>query len=265
MNNAKKLIELERKLYKYDGEDQILSSYTLIESLKHEEREKSIEIKSGLPTLDRLIHGFEGGELTIISGLTGNGKTLFAQTLTRNFANQNIKSLWFSYEVRIDNFLKSFGDDLPLFYMPGRLKENSIDWITLRIYEAKLKYEIEAVFVDHLHYLIDMSNKHHISMEIGTVMRSIKKLALRFNICFFLIAHTTKIRPEEELSLGDTRDSSFIEQEADNVFYIWRLLKKENRAVLKIAKNRRYGVFEKKIPLIKVKNFLQEMESDNDR
>ena len=256
MNDTQKLIELERKLYEYKGNDRILSSYDLEESFRQED--KTIGIKSGIPTLDKYIDGFEGGELTVISGLTGNGKTLFAQTLTSNFANRGVQSVWFSYELRSDNFLKSFGNELPLFYMPAKLRENSVAWITTRIHEAKLKYGISAVFVDHLHYLVDMS-RHTMSVEIGAVMRSVKKLALRFNLCFFLIAHTMKIKPDTELDLGDTRDSSFIEQEADNVFYIWRKAKNPNEAVLKIAKNRRLGVFGKKVQLIKTGNFLGEL------
>ncbi len=63
----------------------------------------------------------------------------------------------------------------------------------------------------------------------------------------FLIAHTTKIKVETEPRKDDTCDSSFIEQESDNVFYVWRKLKVENGATLKIAKNRRNGVFEKKL------------------
>ena len=253
------VVELERQLYEYDGEDKILSSYDLLEALKHEERSQAVDIKSGFTSLDRLIQGFQGGELTVISGLTGNGKTLLAQTLTVNFARQAIKPLWFSYEVMAENFLKAFSDDLPLFYMPARLKDCSISWLTQRIHEAKIKFDIEAVFIDHLHFLVSLNRGANMSTEIGAVMRELKKLALRFNICIFLIAHTTKIKPETELTLGDTRDSSFIEQEADNVFYIWRL-KNSNQAILKIAKNRRQGVFEKKVRLIKQGNFLTEVD-----
>jgi len=256
--DTKEIIELEKKLYQYAGEDRILSSHDLAKSFREEDT--PISIKSGIPSLDRYIDGFEGGELIVISGLTGNGKTLFAQTLTKNFADQGIKSLWFSYEVMPRNFLKSFGEDLPFFYMPARLRGSSLSWLTARIHEAKLKYEIKAVFVDHLHFLIQI-NKGNLSVEIGAVVRELKKLALRFNLCIFLIAHTMKIKPEVELGLGDTRDSSFIEQEADNVFYIWRL-KKGNQAILKIAKNRRNGVFEKKIKLTKEGKFLVEVADE---
>lgn len=256
-DNVKDLIEIEKKLYSYEGQDRVMSSHDMSKALREEDR--PIQLKSGIATLDRYISGFEGGELTVISGLTGNGKTLFAQTLTRNFDKQDFKSLWFSYEVMPVNFLRAFGEDLPLFYMPARLIENSLTWINTRIYEAKLKYHIHAVFVDHLHFIVQM-NRGNVSVEIGAVMRFLKKLTLKFNIVLFLIAHTMKCKPETELGIGDTRDSSFIEQEADNVFYIWRT-KKDREAVLKIAKNRRNGIFEKKIKLIKKGSFLQE---DND-
>jgi replicative DNA helicase len=254
-NDIKDLIELEKKLFTYEGQDRVMSSHDMSQALREEDQ--PILIKSGIPTLDNYIDGFEGGELTVISGLTGNGKTLLAQTLTRNFDEQGIKSLWFSYEVMPANFLRAFGEDLPLFYMPARLTGNSLTWINTRIHEAKLKYDIKAVFVDHLHFIVEM-NRGNISVEIGAVMRTLKKIALKFNVAFFLIAHTMKCKPDTELGIGDTRDSSFIEQEADNVFYIWRT-KKESQAILKIAKNRRNGVFEKKITLFKVGHFLGEI------
>jgi replicative DNA helicase len=256
-SNTKDLSELEEELRDYEGEDKVISSHEMARTLQEEKR--PIEIKSGIQTLDECIGGFEGGELSVISGLTGNGKTLFDQTLTRNFADQGIKSLWFSYEVMPANFLKAFGEDLPLFYMPARLTENAIDWISTRISEAILKYEIRAVFVDHLHFIVEMSRNSNLSIEIGAVMRAIKKMAVKFNIAFFLIAHPTKVKPDMELGIGDIRDSSFVAQEADNVFLIWRLLKKENQAILKIAKNRGRGVLEKKITLRKVGNFLEEV------
>lgn len=254
-SDIKNLIEIEKNLYSYEGQDRVMSSHDMSQALREED--EPIQIKSGIPTLDNYIGGFQGGELTVISGITAMGKTLSAQTLTRNFDDQGFRSLWFSYEVLPANFLKSFGEELPLFYMPARLQDNSLSWVATRLHEAKLKYQIKAVFLDHLHFIVSM-NRSNISIEIGAVMRGIKKLALKYNICFFLIAHTQKIKPETELGLGDTRDSSFIEQEADNVFYIWRT-KKENQAILKIAKNRRNGVFDKKITLYKKGHYLEEL------
>ena len=87
-----------------------------------------------------------------------------------------------------------------------------------------------------------------------------------FNLVFFLIAHTQKIRLETEPDNNDLRDSSFVAQEADNVFFVWRVPDKENQpknqSVLKISKNRRYGIMNKKIKLIKVGKYLQELTEE---
>ncbi|MEW6215418.1 MAG: DnaB-like helicase C-terminal domain-containing protein, partial [Nitrospirota bacterium] len=131
--DTRELVELEKKLCRYEGDDRVMSSHDLAVSFREED--VPVSIKSGIPSLDFYIKGFEGGELIIISGLTGNGKTLFAQTLTKNFDDQGVKSLWFSYEVMPKNFLRSFGEELPLFYMPARLKECSLSWLTKRIHE----------------------------------------------------------------------------------------------------------------------------------
>jgi len=259
--DVKKQIEVESKLAGYDGEDKVVSSQDLFKILL-EKKKRDVKLKSNIPSLDNLIGGFSGGELNVVSGLTGNGKTLFCQTLTSEFAEHEKRSLWFTYEVPALQFLQQFGKDIPHIYMPSLLKSTGLEWIKERIMEAKLKYGIEAVFVDHLHFLADVMMKKYPSLEIGHVMRTLKRWAMEFNIAFFLIAHTTKVRPEQELDLGDTRDSSFIEQEADNVFYIWRQKKVERGAVLKIAKNRGNGVMGKKIYLIKTEHFLREVEND---
>lgn len=57
------------------------------------------------------------------------GKTLFAQTLTTNFAKQDVMSLWFSYELSSREFINRFPGELPVFTMPSKLKANSLDWL----------------------------------------------------------------------------------------------------------------------------------------
>lgn len=245
-------------LSKYEGEDEVLSSEELFEYL-NKRRSTVCHLRTGLPTLNDLIGGFFGGELTVISGITGNGKTLFAQTLTANFVVSNQSSLWFTYEVPMLQFLKQFGDPLPHFYMPKMLKGKDLDWIYERIVEAKLKYGISAVFIDHLHFLVDLMTSRNPSLEIGLVMRTLKRWALELDMSIFIIAHTGKIKPDHELDAGDTRDSSFIEQEADNVIYIWRAKNVENGAILKITKNRGRGIMGKKINLVKLEKYLVEI------
>lgn len=266
IEDIKKQIKLEKFLVEYEGEDRVVSCQELKKHLQEiRDKKPHIFMKSGIPTLDNLIRGFEGGELNIISGITGHGKTLFCQSLTVNFAVQEYYSLWFSYEVQAQQFLSKFDENLPLFYMPMMLKSGDPKWIKVRIHEAKLKYGVRAVFIDHLHFLTDIMTRNNPSLEIGKILRILKTWALDLNIVIFLIAHTTKVDFDRELQAGDTRDSSFIEQEADNVFYIWRIANSENKSILKITKNRGQGVMNKIVHLIKVGKYLRERTKDESR
>lgn len=254
--------QLEKALLEYKGNDKIISSFDMRDYIRERDKDKKIAfIKSGIPSLDKYIKAFEGGELCVISGETGNGKTLFAQTLTENFHKNGFLSVWFTYEVQPDQFLRQFDENLPLFYLPQLLSGNSMGWIKTRIHESKIKYDIKCVFIDHLHYLIDMNDRGNMSLEIGIVMRALKKIALEFDIAVFILAHTAKTRKDSpnELDNSDIRDSSFVSQESDNVFMVWRRNNSDNESVLKITKNRRYGVMNKKINLIKIGKYLQEI------
>jgi replicative DNA helicase len=89
-----------------------------------------------------------------------------------------------------------------------------------------------------------MGKNGNVSLIIGSIMRELKTIALKRRICIFIVAHTTKIKFDQEPELADIRDSSFIGQEADTVLMIWRK-KYENvfndKACLAVLANRHTG------------------------
>lgn len=245
-----KQIELEQRLASYHGEDEVLPASRVLE-LYRKDRPPADPFPSGLPMLDKITGGFYPGQLIVISGVTGQGKTTLAQTFTFKLMERGARPLWFSYELPVDDFLRSFLGDYPEYlYLPAKLKDNTVDWIEQRLLESKLKYQTQALFIDHVHYLISMNLKQNMSFLIGEVCRGLKQLAIQHRIVIFLIAHMQKTRPDEEPGLGSIRDSSFIEQESDVVFYVWRFKDDKKITVLKIAKNRRRGIIDERIPLV---------------
>jgi intein/homing endonuclease len=192
-------------LKSYEGDDKIVSSLEMKDFLDNHPQ-NIVHFNSGIPTLDHLVEGFEGGELIVVSGPTKMGKTSVCQTFTKNFAEKDIKSLWFSYEMPMRQFLHKFGDNPPLFYLPRKLKGRADVWLRERMLEAKLKYGVRAVFIDHLHFLVDMIQMRSPSLEIGSIVRKLKRTAMEFNIVIFLIAHTGKIKIDEEPGIDSPRD-----------------------------------------------------------
>jgi predicted ATP-dependent serine protease len=247
-------ITINNKLASYTGEDRVESAE---EILKEAKKRPEIQPKPSKMTLvDGLLRGgFFPGQLIVVSGITGHGKTTLAQTWTMNMLGNEEpeKPLWFSYEVTDIDFLKTFEkiDKMYLrhIFMPISMAKNHLKWIEERIIESHLKYGTSLVFIDHLHYLVEMNGTGNMSTRIGETCRGLKQLALKHGMVIFLICHTKQTKGDEELGLGSVRDSSFIEQEADTVFYIWRDEEREYHNVLKIAKNRKGGLIGKKISL----------------
>ncbi len=244
------------ELNEYAGADRIVTSYDMKALI--DQQPKVAPVMSRLPQLDRYTGGFLSGELIAISGPRKAGKTLFAQTLTTNFAKQDVMSLWFSYELSSREFINRFPGELPVFVMPAKMKANSLEWLRQRILEGLVKYGIKMVFIDHLHYLFDLAHMRNTSIEIGQVIRTLKTMAIEMNITIFLMCHMQKLSPYEEPSDENIRDSSFVSQESDAGIMIWRNVQSDNEAWLKVCFHRRTGVLEKKIRYLKVDGLLKE-------
>lgn len=224
--------------------------------------------KSGISGLDKLIDGFRGGELVVISGPPKNGKTLLAQTITANLHQEGILSYWFSFEMSPREFLARIPEHV-VGYMPNELEPYKLDWIFKRMDEGKDQKGVKAFFIDHLHFLIDLaSGPKNLSIDIGRIIRGLKMAARQRDIVIFLLCHSTKaLTPSgdmRELNMWDIRDSSFIAQESDTAWIIQRL-KERGKAELKVCFHRQTQTWEDKIQLyVGASGLLYEYHDTND-
>jgi len=53
-----------------------------------------------LPELTKILKGFRRGEVTVLTGSTGAGKTTFLGQLSLDFAENNVNTLWGSFEIK---------------------------------------------------------------------------------------------------------------------------------------------------------------------
>lgn len=249
------MITKTKDFKEYCGDDEVVHAKDI--KRLYEDRKYTFRVHSKLPTLDNYIHGFVPGELIVVSGFTKHGKTLFCQTLTHNFEEQDCLSIWFSFELPPIQFLDCF-PDLPFLYMPKTLKQKNIEWIENRIIESYQKFHTRTVFIDHLHYVVDIAKKGNASLDIGAVIRRLKSLAVAEGFIIFLLCHTTNDRGDDR-DFGSPRDSSFIEQESDTALMIKRFPKiGDNISAVQINQHRRTGIMDKRVWMEKIGSYLVE-------
>lgn len=244
-------------------ETEILPLFEVVARMEKERGHKD-RFPTGIKVFDDVMWGgVTGGDLVVISGRSGEGKTTLAQTYSYQFAELGLPQLWFSYEMdlmEIANKFKAMGikDDF-LGYVPLKLTSGKVDWIERRVKEAVLKFKTKVIFIDHLGFLAPRATgenaERNLSIYLGQIARQLKTVAIENDVIVFLLAHTRKTK--DELELDDIAYSGGIGQESDFVFMVEReRLKSHSKKTLMaepvadkftpynkilLAKNRRTG------------------------
>ena len=260
------VVDRDMRLMQYAGADRVIHRHDPARLANIAARRKQIKnFRTGIPGLDALVDGIQTGELIAVGGPRKNGKTLLAQTLTSHLSRAGCDVLWFSYEVPDIQFEDQMGPDVA-FYVPGDLVASDLSWFEERIIEGKLKFDTRVVFVDHLHYLVDLVTARNISLDLGRIIRGLKRMAIKHNLIMFILCHSKKpeIDPKtkeiKEVSDWDMRDSSFIPQESDTTWMVQRT--EDDKTMVKVCCHRRTGVLGKKLWMFKGERFLEEYHDE---
>lgn len=202
------------------------------------EQKSGDNYKTGFEIFDSVIGGgVTDGDLVVISGITGHGKTTLAQTFSYYFGRIAIPQLWFSYEMEIQHLVEKFKamglDENFLAYAPLRTASGNLEWIDYKISEGITKYKTKIIFIDHLGFLtpgIDPKAttvpdrlQENYSVYLGSLVRQLKTLAVKKKIIIFLLAHVRKVKGQEKIDLEHIAHSAGIAQEADFVFMVERI------------------------------------------
>lgn len=241
-------------------------------------------LATGFPKLDKHLGGLDKGELIIISGSTGTGKTMLAINLLlsayRQAANDLFTTLVFSMEMtnvqvtaRVHQIINDtpFKDEtnaLPIYFYDSN-REPDIALMRQAFEQCQKEHGLDVVLIDHLHYFTRSTENQ--ANEIGALVRSIKLLAKEFDVPVILLAHLRKkpsgVNQNKTPELDDLRDSSFIAQDADIVVLLQRDIMDETKnQYLKVfvAKNRNKGILGVEWMTIRPDSFRLEEVDPND-
>ena len=252
------LIQLQGGKSEWEQMDSIMiHSYEYIED-RAKGNIKSIT--SGIESVDKLIGGFFGGEMTIVGARPAVGKSAFALNIAYAAAKQGFKvgyvsgemtnvqlgSRLLSRESRINGMRLRKANDMKdedwvkLSESMAVLAELDVSFIfNLRTVEAlrrevQRKVEQKALDILIIDYLQLMDTAQHIKEEhlrVGKISKELKQIALDFNIPIIALAQVNRATDGTMPTLKDLKDSGSIEQDADGVLFLHRPMKPDDPSI----------------------------------
>ncbi|XP_030027707.2 twinkle protein, mitochondrial [Manduca sexta] len=218
------------------------------------------------PALTRLLGGHRRGELTVLTGPTGCGKTTLCAEISLDLAQQGVKTLWGSFEIRnsrlartmlhqfagvpLEQHLEDFpkyADEfqkLPVYYLAFH-GQQPIKVVMEAVEHARYMHDIAHVVVDNVQFMLGLGeerdgDRYH---RQDAVIAAFRTFATARHCHVTLVMHPRKERESEDLSTSSIFGSAKASQEADNVLIIQdkRLTAVRGKKYLQVAKNRYSG------------------------
>jgi replicative DNA helicase len=206
-------------------------------------------IKTGFNKFDSVSGGYCSPDFTIIAAGPGEGKSTLALNQAKNISLSGKRVLYFSLEMKEKQMIwKLLSDELNISVLDVRMghyaKDHAIKTeltkANLAIYDKggltiddlisivkmeKKSNGVEVVFIDYLQllrlgsYYRKVSNKND---EVTIISNKLKQLCMDVDLPIIALSQLNRDKTRKRYALSDLRDSGSLEQDADNVIFIFR-------------------------------------------
>ena len=257
----------DREIKEESLKEQIIDTLDMIE--KNMKNKNDYSLYTGMLDLDQLTCGLHNEELTIIGARPGMGKTTFALQIADYIAKKRIPVMFISLEMseeqiitkliaketRINSTKMRLGtltdqEAVKVYEAGAELEEKSlyitsnlrtIQQIEVEARKLKNKKNIGLIIIDYIQ-LIKSSQKFNLrEQEVADITRTLKLLTLELKIPIIGLCQLNRNATRQEPMLSDLRESGAIEQDADNVIFIYQEEETDAAApvvTIKLAKQR---------------------------
>ena len=226
-------------------------------------------LKVGLPHLDDMIGGLEGGDIIVIGARPSVGKSALVTQITTNLAEQGKKIGFYNLEMsdkqmyerfvasqsglgltRIRRAVKFLGDEEKRFKkandaLAGRsnivISTGAKTVSEIRAESRHMGFDV--IVIDYLQLIrSDTFYRGNRVAEVGAISKAIKALAMELNIPIILLSQLNRAsegRETREPSMSELRESGDIEQDASVIILLWDMSEDDrSKKGCKVEKNR---------------------------
>jgi replicative DNA helicase len=262
VNDIEKINEKEKSFL-----EQVVETMEQIEKNTLERTDYSLY--TGIQDLDQKTCGLHKQELTIIGARPGVGKTTLALQIAEHIAEKGIETAIISLEMsdtqiiqkmiakrtKINSYKMRMGTmeqaDIDAMAIAGtEISELPIHLITkartlqhIENIARKLKNRsnLGLLVIDYIQLIKNKGKFGNREQEVADITRTLKLLSLELDIPIIGLCQLSRNATRQEPTLADLRESGAIEQDADNVLFLYQEKEEEGTFVditLKIAKQR---------------------------
>lgn len=247
--------------------EQVVDISTEIEKNSLEKPDYSLY--TGITDLDKITCGLHKQELTIIGARPGVGKTTLALQIAEHIAEKGIETAIISLEMsdsqiiqkmlskrtKVNSYKMRMGtleeQDLEkiglasasISQLPIHLitKARTIQHIENIARKLKNKSNLGLMVIDYIQLIKNKGKFNSREQEVADITRTLKLLSLELNIPIMGLCQLNRNATRQEPTLADLRESGAIEQDADNVIFLYQENESTEPIVdvtLKVAKQR---------------------------
>lgn len=247
--------------------EQVVETSTEIE--KNTLQKPDYTLYTGITDLDKMICGLHKQELTIIGARPGVGKTTLALQIAEHIAERGTGTAIISLEMsdtqviqklisrraRINSYKMRMGTletkeleqigivsaeiaELPIHLIT---KARTIQHIENIARKLKNKNNLGLMVIDYIQLIKNKGKFNSREQEVADITRTLKLLSLELNIPIIGLCQLNRNAARQEPTLADLRESGAIEQDADNILFLYQEAESTETIVditLKLAKQR---------------------------
>lgn len=258
LNNIEKINTKEKTFV-----EQIAETTNEIE--KNYNNRNDYSLYTGIFDLDKLTCGLHNQELTIVGARPGMGKTTLTLQIAQEIAKKkNVvfaslemsqtqliqkmiakQSIVNSYKMRLGTLEE--GDWEKIARASIQLSElnltintrvRTIQDIEVIAKRLKNKGKLDLLIIDYIQLLKSQGKFNLREQEVAEISRRLKLLSLEINIPIIALCQLNRNANTGEPTLADLRESGSLEQDADNIIFIYKEDEESNLTTLKLAKQR---------------------------